>query len=149
MIPIDLKGKIFKRLTVIRYDNRSLGSGHARWICKCSCGKTKSIRANHLKSGDVRSCGCFAIDVSQSKSKRELMKILQKGDKNSNWKGDKAKYSTIHSWLSNKFKSKKKICQFCKKKKKLDFALKKGKKHSRSINGYFLLCRSCHIKYDR
>lgn len=28
------------------------------WLCKCDCGKYKTVRTTSLRSGDVKSCGC-------------------------------------------------------------------------------------------
>lgn len=53
--PISI-GDVFGELTVIgESDVRTHQSVH--WLCKCSCGNTKAIRANQLKSGDAKSCG--------------------------------------------------------------------------------------------
>jgi len=55
----DLTGRIFGRLTVVGFSH----SDKIRfWICKCSCGKQKIIRACHLKSGNTKSCGCLQRD---------------------------------------------------------------------------------------
>ncbi len=64
-----------------------------------------------------------------------------------NWKGNKVSYDGLHRWLINHF-PKPKICDFCKLKKPLDWALKKGKSYSRNIKDYFALCRKCHTNYD-
>lgn len=50
---VDLKGKVFNRLTVQYY------VGHSMWHCKYSCGNEKNIRASSLKSGATQSCGCL------------------------------------------------------------------------------------------
>lgn len=40
------------------------------WLCRCDCGNTKEIMGGHLKSGDVRSCGCASGRLkSESKTK--------------------------------------------------------------------------------
>ena len=52
----DLTGKRFGRLTVLRIDNKRT-KGKTYWLCRCECGKEKSIRADTLKV--VRSCGCL------------------------------------------------------------------------------------------
>lgn len=147
MLPINLKRKKFERLRVISYDKTKAGSGHGYWWCKCSCGKIKSIRANHLKSGNTKSCGCYSGDIG-----REFLTIYanseaHQGPNNPSWKGDKAKYSTFHSWLA-RYAIKKFFCEHCFKNKKLDWALKKGREYSRNSNDYLQLCRGCHIKYD-
>lgn len=55
---IDLTNKTFGRLTVIsRAENNSLGQ--ARWLCKCSCGKTKEVLGSNLRRGLIVSCGCY------------------------------------------------------------------------------------------
>jgi hypothetical protein len=51
----DLTGQRFGMLTVVRVDR--ITSGRTYWICKCDCGKEKSIRGDTLTV--VRSCGCI------------------------------------------------------------------------------------------
>lgn len=54
---VDLTGKTFGRLTVIkRVNNR-----HNRvwWLCKCSCGNLTESPGYSLKCGDTKSCGCL------------------------------------------------------------------------------------------
>lgn len=68
----DLKGNQYGELTVIEYDSRD-HYGRARWICKCSCGKTKVIDARHLKSGRIISCG----HVNREKSAQRIKKYTQ------------------------------------------------------------------------
>ena len=82
---------------------------------------------------------------------------FKKGDntyeKNHNWKGKDVGYAAIHMWL-NSHNIKKDICDFCKNKidkvnvKRIEFALKKGRKYSRNINDYYQLCPLCHRRYD-
>lgn len=54
-------GQQFNKLMVVARDiSASAGIGKPRyWLCKCDCGNTASVRASHLKSGEVRSCGCL------------------------------------------------------------------------------------------
>lgn len=52
---IDRIGRTYGQLTVIGLENCI--SGNARWKCKCSCGKEKSILARALNQGQI-SCGC-------------------------------------------------------------------------------------------
>ena len=45
----------------------NLGSikGAITWKCKCVCGTEVRVRASHLVSGEVRSCGCLNRDVAR------------------------------------------------------------------------------------
>lgn len=65
---IDLKGRSFGRLTVIKrgddWISRSGKTKNIAWVCKCSCGKEKVIRAAKLIDGSTRSCGCLVIDIN-------------------------------------------------------------------------------------
>lgn len=64
----DLTGNVYGRLTVLRKgdpkkapNNRnSRGWDYVlQWICKCSCGNTKTIQGTSLKRGLTVSCGCY------------------------------------------------------------------------------------------
>ena len=46
---IDLTGQTFGRLTVLRKDDNRKTNCGSYWICKCSCGKEKSIRSSSLR----------------------------------------------------------------------------------------------------
>ncbi len=55
----DLSGREFSFLKVIRRGDNKPGKP-ARWICKCKCGKEKTIEGRHLLNGSIKSCGsCF------------------------------------------------------------------------------------------
>lgn len=51
---IDLSGKRVHRLTVL---DRIDGGGV--WRCVCDCGKSTVFKTNALKTGKVKSCGCY------------------------------------------------------------------------------------------
>lgn len=57
-ILIDLTGKKFGKLTVIKRDTSYVKI--VRWICKCDCGNTKTVRGYCLKDGTTISCGCLS-----------------------------------------------------------------------------------------
>lgn len=53
----DLTGKKFNRLTVLKFSHTK---GYVKyWLCRCDCGNEKVISGTHLKSGKIKSCGCF------------------------------------------------------------------------------------------
>lgn len=71
----DLRGMKFERLEVIDFDwfkynndrnnnvrGRKNGSPKYYWICRCDCGKCKSVKATHLKNKSTKSCGCLSVD---------------------------------------------------------------------------------------
>lgn len=55
-------GKVFSRLTVLDYFPGH-GKCRAAFLCKCECGKTKTIKASGVIQGKTKSCGCFAIEI--------------------------------------------------------------------------------------
>lgn len=57
-----MAGRTFGRLTVVgREANRG---HHLYWLCRCSCGTAKAVRADHLTSGAVASCGCLSVELT-------------------------------------------------------------------------------------
>lgn len=59
----DLSGKRFTRLKVIkRLDARRLYGTF--WLCLCDCGSEIEVRGQSLRSGNTRSCGCLARELS-------------------------------------------------------------------------------------
>lgn len=56
-------GDKFGKLTVLYVDgkrNRNLS-----YLCQCECGNTKSVASHHLKSGNIKSCGCYAVECAR------------------------------------------------------------------------------------
>lgn len=53
----DLTGQRFGRLTVIGIDDRNTRKIY--YYCQCDCGNVKSVRADNLVCGAIRSCGCM------------------------------------------------------------------------------------------
>lgn len=57
--PANLVGKRFGKLTVVQKDgNPLLCRKGTYWVCRCDCGASCKVRADHLKSGHTTSCGC-------------------------------------------------------------------------------------------
>jgi hypothetical protein len=59
---MNLIGKKFNRLTVIRKAERR---GHnSRYICLCDCGKEVTIHTSNLTNNHSKSCGCFRKELA-------------------------------------------------------------------------------------
>ena len=58
---IDLTGRKFGWLTVVRFDHMKREGNHNRpyWMCLCRCGERKIVSSQALRSGSTRSCGCY------------------------------------------------------------------------------------------
>lgn len=61
---IDMKGRVFGRLTVLEYSH-STGYG-AFWKCKCECGKEHTVSGVMLRIGNTLSCGCYGKEVANT-----------------------------------------------------------------------------------
>jgi hypothetical protein len=53
---IDIKGQRFGRLLVLKMTESERGMMH--WLCRCDCGTLTDVRANNLRGGYTKSCGC-------------------------------------------------------------------------------------------
>lgn len=68
----DLTGRKFGRLIAIEYAGSDNGHG-AIWKCLCECGASKDVRAKHLKSGSVQSCGCYSKEATSKRKSTHKM----------------------------------------------------------------------------
>jgi hypothetical protein len=41
----------------------------ARWVCLCDCGRTTIVRADHLQTGKIASCGCLHDETSAARGR--------------------------------------------------------------------------------
>jgi|WetSurSiteA1Bulk_404760.scaffolds.fasta_scaffold08870_2 hypothetical protein len=68
---IDLTGKRFNRLTVIKREkppeNIKYKTKNSYWLCRCDCGNEKNISYSNLISGHTKSCGCYKNDLMLNK----------------------------------------------------------------------------------
>ena len=70
---IDLTGKTFGRLTVIKRHPQNTKDNKPRWICKCECGNDNVIvQGGHLRSGHTISCGCYHKKISGQQNFKDI-----------------------------------------------------------------------------
>ena len=68
----NLLGRQFGRLIVIEKATSDKNS-HARWTCRCDCGKEKIVAGTNLLTGKTTSCGCYHSDrAKQTKHYTDL-----------------------------------------------------------------------------
>ena len=80
----DLTGKRFGMLTVLKLDDKRTSSRGEKWICKCDCGKIKSINRSSLIRGATTSCGCKRlVDLTGQRFGRLIVLSRESGSK---WK---------------------------------------------------------------
>lgn len=61
---LDLVGKRFGRLKVLKFAGSRKAKGQSRrfWRCRCSCGEVLTVVTGALRSGNTQSCGCLRVD---------------------------------------------------------------------------------------
>jgi hypothetical protein len=62
MQQIDLKDKVFGRLTALEYSKIK-----RKWLCRCECGIEKYMASVNLRMGFSKSCGCLRNEVSKKR----------------------------------------------------------------------------------
>lgn len=78
----------------------------------------------------------------------EFKKGENVGTKHRLWKGIRADYTSIHSWVA-RWKGRPKRCERCgdTTKKRYEWA-NIDNKYRRNLKDYIRLCKSCHTKFD-
>ena len=65
----DLAGQRFGRLIAVELAGRTSDGRRLRWMCRCDCGQTTSVRAGDLSAGYSRSCGCLNTETSAERGR--------------------------------------------------------------------------------
>jgi hypothetical protein len=63
---VDLTGRRFGRLIVVRFDGYYGEKKYPKWLCRCDCGSVKSYFASNLLYNKSKGCGCRRRDVSKT-----------------------------------------------------------------------------------
>ena len=68
----EMIGKKIGKLTIINFSHTSKRC-QSYWLCKCECGKEKTIRESHLSDNTTISCGCERIKNTQNRYRHKLI----------------------------------------------------------------------------
>ena len=66
MKALELTGRKFGRLTVLRRLSKRFNDGKIKWLCRCECENENIIEVTgtQLKSGNTKSCGCLQREIT-------------------------------------------------------------------------------------
>jgi len=105
---IDLTGKKFERLMVVRRNYPNGKGGQPYWLCKCDCGKENIVSGVCLREGHSRSCGCLKKENKLSLGLASKKRLIDKYKRSAKKKG----YSFE---LTNEqfFKLTQRACYYC------------------------------------
>lgn len=133
---------------------------------KCPiCGKKFKVQQNQIRENKGKYCSrkCYEKDMKgrhyspRTEFKKGHIPWWSKGKKfperysenHPNWKGEKAKYISIHEWVFH-HKGYPQICMFCgatPKQRKLSW-INLDHTYHRNLDDYISACYSCHRKHD-
>jgi len=71
------KGRRFGKLTTIEFSHKSHSNKYF-WKCLCDCGNTVSYRADALKLGRRKSCGCIISPKKEEYKKRIEKRLIDR-----------------------------------------------------------------------
>lgn len=93
---IDLTGQRFGRLVVVDFAGQST-DGQAKWSCVCDCGTTTFASSGNLRSGRMKSCGCWRRENGVT----HALSLTKHGQHNTRlyriWNGMKNRCQNPHS----------------------------------------------------
>lgn len=67
---IDYYDSYFGKLHVISHRIRK--NNQTYYLCECQCGNQKEIRIDHLKNGEIQSCGCLQREKAQQIKRKDI-----------------------------------------------------------------------------
>ena len=136
-----------------------------RKCCSLSCSSKNRIGQTpwnkRLKGSQVAwnkgKTGIYSIETrkkmgAKNKTRRSMNTEFKKGENvgpdHRLWRGNRADYTSIHSWVS-RWKGRPKKCEHCGSinMKRYEWA-NINEEYSRNLDDYIRLCKSCHTKFD-
>lgn len=116
-------GKTYNHLTVVSsfFDRKETKRGEkVKWfVCKCVCGKEKSIRSGDVlkKNGGIKSCGCkrfLELEAGRKKYQLKTFKYSAERRYYSRYKNDAKRNNKIFDLIFDKFLEMiKQNCVYC------------------------------------
>lgn len=88
---VDLTGREFTRLRVIRRAENKPGSRQVLWQCECSCGNTAIVSSSDLVGEKVKSCGCLRREKAVENGKTQTTHGLRNTRLYKEWIGIKTR----------------------------------------------------------
>ena len=64
---IDLTGKQFGKLTVLKESEERTKAGSVCWVCQCECGNIITVSGANLRTNNTKSCGCQKKESAQAR----------------------------------------------------------------------------------
>lgn len=126
--------------------------GHTKQTECLQCSKQYTVALSRLTSGRGKFCSrackiSFYVGKHLSPS-TQFKKGENKGDKNTNWKGNSVKYVALHTWVRRNF-TKQPGCEMCGSidDKNYNWA-NKSNKYTRNRDDWLFLCKKCHNNFD-
>lgn len=62
---VDLTGRRFGKLTVIKRSTEKHHTHRVMWECRCDCGNVVNVVSSYLVHGETKSCGCYKVEFAQ------------------------------------------------------------------------------------
>jgi len=81
---------------------------------------------------------------------RGIYQLWQRGERHYNWKGNRVKYRSLHTWVEKRL-GKPSRCEFCGREatgRQINWANKSGQ-YTRDLSDWIRLCVPCHTRYDK
>lgn len=126
-------------------------SGSGKFFCSFKCRGANGISTEIRKKLSIANKGQIPWIKGKKLSieSRQKMSESRTGIKSALWKGEKAKYQSIHQWVI-KWKGSAKFCEQCGKTRNKNMLhwSNVDHKYRRILEDYRSLCVSCHKKYD-
>lgn len=133
-------GHINKCKECTKLDNKP-SNGNVKRKCVV-CGKKFRTTYTEVKRGGGNCC-------SRSCWYKHLPKVIKRGDRSPNWKGDHVGKTALHSWVKKNL-GKPKKCSVCgtTDAKLYDWA-NISQEYKRDLSDWKRMCRKCHIMFDK